>query len=152
MKTYKSPLPEISLKFTNTNHNKSKITKSTDAYKTLLALYDPDTIEYIETAIVLFLNRANNTIGWFKISNGGTACAIVDSKVLYATALKSGASAYILSHNHPSGNLYPSEPDIKLTNELNQIGKLLDLKMLDHLIITPEGFYSFADQGLLYLS
>lgn len=99
---------------------------------------------------MVFLNRANESLGWFKISSGGTACAIIDAKVLFATALQCGASAFILSHNHPSGNLTPSEPDIKLTRDLNQIGKLLTLNMLDHLIVAPEGFYSFADQGLLY--
>ena len=147
MKTYKAMLPEIKLRYENTDENKVKISSSKDAFQLLVKLYDDDTIEYTETVIVLFMNRANNTIGWFKLSTGCTSCAMVDSKVLFATALKCGASALILSHNHPSGFTHPSEPDRKLTSRVLECGKLLEISVLDHLIITKQNYYSFADDG-----
>ena len=149
MKIFKTMLPEIKLKYENKQENKIKISKSYDAYDLLMKLYDPDTIEYTETVIVLFMNRANNTLGWFKVSSGCTSCAIVDSKVLFATALKCGASSFILSHNHPSGAKYPSKEDTLLTQKILEGSKFLDVKLLDHLIITKEGYYSFADEGML---
>ena len=79
----------------------------------------------------------------------GWAVQVIDAKVLFYTALKCGASSTIISHNHPSGETIPSEQDIRLTNELVKIGKLLDLRLLDHLIITEHKHFSFADGGML---
>ncbi len=149
MKIFKTPLPEITLKYKVHHHQKVKIKASNDAYMLLLDIYNLDTINYIETAVVLFLNRANNTIGWMKISDGGMACTIIDAKVLFSTALQCGASSIIISHNHPSGETIPSDQDIRLTKDLVQIGKLLDLKLLDHLIVTEHKHFSFADGGML---
>ena len=84
-----------------------------------------------------------------KISEGGMACTIIDAKVLFSTALQCGASSIIISHNHPSGEIVPSEQDKILTKDLVQIGKLLDLKLLDHLIVTEHKHFSFADGGML---
>jgi DNA repair protein RadC len=149
MKQFKSALPEIKLKYQPTEYRKTKISRSEDAFTVLSQLYDTDTIEYFETSIALFLNRANNTIGWIQLSSGGMSCTIIDPKILFATALKCGASSMILSHNHPSGNLQPSTSDINLTKKVVEIGKLMEIPLLDHLIVTNEGFKSMADDGLL---
>ena len=98
---------------------------------------------------VLFLNQANRVIGFFNVSKGGKASTIVDAKVVFAAALKSNCVSVVLGHNHPSYSLTPSLQDIALTKKLVAGAKLLDLKILDHLIITPVDYYSFADEGKL---
>ena len=96
---------------------------------------------------ILYLNRANEVIGKEQLSAGGTAGTVVDLKIFFKKALDARASSVIAAHNHPSGNLQPSEADIALTQRLYQSGKLLDLPLLDHLIISERGYYSFADEG-----
>jgi DNA repair protein RadC len=151
MKVEKSKeMPEIRLKYVSTTAEKTIIRWSEDAYKVLLSLFNPDTIEYMEEAVVLFLTKANNTIGWARISSGGTSSTIIDPKVVFTMALNCGASYFILGHNHPSGKLEPSNEDMSITKELRMAGKLLRLDLIDHLIVTPQGFYSFADKGALY--
>lgn len=149
MKQFKTKLPEIQLSYRRGTETIVKIKSAEDAYKVFRTRYDEHTIDYIECSFVLFLNRANNTIGWMKLSQGGTCTTIMDPKVLFVTALKCGASAVIISHNHPSGELVPSEQDKVVTKKIKDIGQLLDIKVLDHLIITSEGFYSFANEGLM---
>ena len=147
MKEFKTRLPELTLNYRTTTHPKTKITCSEDAFKTLQRVYDNDTIDYLESVVVLFLNRANNTIGWMKLSQGGQSGCVVDGKVLFAAALQCGANGIIVSHNHPSGELQPSESDNKLTARIVEIGKYLDLPVLDHLIVSRYNYYSFADEG-----
>jgi DNA repair protein RadC len=101
MVTYKSSMPEITLKYKSGNYNKIKIIKSNDAYEFFLHIFNADTIEYLEEAIVLLLNRHNNTIGFVKLSTGRTVGTVVDTKVLFSIALQAGAHAIILAHNHP---------------------------------------------------
>lgn len=98
---------------------------------------------------VLLLNRANRVIGREQISSGGTAGTVVDSKMVFRKALEYRASSIILSHNHPSGQLQPSQADIDLTRKLKEGGALLDIHILDHLIVGERSFYSFADEGVL---
>lgn len=124
-----------------------KICSSQDAHNYLFEVWDADTIEFREEFVFLMLNRANRVIGWHKLSIGGTGGTVVDPKCLFSIALKGRASAIILAHNHPSGTLKPSRPDIELTQKIQKIGDLLDLKVLDHLIITNSGYYSLADNG-----
>jgi DNA repair protein RadC len=149
MKELKSLMPQLKLKYVTTDQKKVKIQSSDDAYQVLKKFYDPDTIEYQESSVALFMNRANNTIGWMQISTGGMSGTVIDSKILFATALKCGASAIILSHNHPSGQLKASSSDLILTKKIAKIGKLLDLQLLDHLIITTRNYFSMADEGLI---
>jgi len=149
MKTYKTPLPEITLKYKSGDQKKVKISKSQDAYSVFKELFDQDTLELTESFIVLFLNRANNTIGWIKVSQGGISGTIVDIKLIFATALKCAASAMILAHNHPSGNKKASEQDIRMTNRLKESGKIFDIQILDHLIITEKEYLSMSDEGLI---
>jgi DNA repair protein RadC len=149
MKTYKTPLPEITLKYKSGDQKKVKISKSQDAYLVMKELFDQDTLELTESFIVLFLNRANNTIGWIKVSQGGIAGTVVDIKLIFATALKCAASAMILAHNHPSGNKNPSEADISMTKRLKEGGNIFEIQILDHLIVTEKEYLSMSDEGLI---
>ena len=97
----------------------------------------------------VFLNRTNKALGVSFISKGGMAETVMDVKIILQTALKTHASGIILSHNHPSGNLHPSEADKRITSKIKEACKLLDLNLLDHIIITEEHYYIFADEGLI---
>ena len=142
-------MPEITLKYKTGNYKKTKIRTSLDAFQVLLELYDEDTVDYRETAFVLFLNKANNTIGWMKISEGGTTATVIDPKMIFATALKCNASGIILSHNHPSGQLRASDEHRNMTSRLVGIGHMLGIEVLDHVIVCRSGYYSMSDEGLL---
>ena len=98
---------------------------------------------------ILLLNRGNRIIGRKKISSGGVSGTVVDAKLIFRRALEGGASSVMLFHNHPSGGLKPSQADLSLTRKLKQAGEVLDTQVLDHLIISERGYYSFADEGVL---
>lgn len=107
-------------------------------------------MELLEEFVVLFLNKANKVTGLFRVSRGGTCGTVVDIKIVFAAAIKALASGIILAHNHPSGNVQPSQADSDLTRKCRDAGKVLDIAVLDHLILSPEGgYYSFADEGML---
>lgn len=125
-----------------------KISSSIDAANLLRSIWS-DNLEYREEFNVLLLNRANRVMGWFNVSLGGTTATVVDPKVIFSVTLKCNAHGIILSHNHPSGNLKPSESDISLTKKLQSGGGLLEIQILDHIILTSESYYSFADDGIL---
>ncbi len=96
---------------------------------------------------VLLLNRANTIIGKEQISKGGLTGTVADPRLIFRSAIDRRAAAIVVCHNHPSGNLSPSEQDIRLTKNLVEAGKVLEIPVLDHIIITQHGFYSFADEG-----
>lgn len=98
---------------------------------------------------ILLLNRANRITSKQLISKGGQAGTVADPKIIFNTALQNHASSVILAHNHPSGNLKPSQADIDLTRKLRSAGAFLDIPVLDHLIVTESGFFSFTDEGML---
>ncbi len=98
---------------------------------------------------VLLLNRANHVIRPVQISTGGVAGTVADPKLIFKYALEYLASGLILAHNHPSGNLQPSQADKDLTRKLKEAGRLLDIPVLDHLIISDQKYFSFMDEGLL---
>lgn len=123
-----------------------EISTSDEVYN-LFKKYWSEQMSYREEFVILLLNRANRVIGFTKISEGGTAGTIVDPKMVFQAALKSNATSIILGHNHPSGNLKPSQADLNITQKLVNAGKFLDLNILDHLILTEKGYYSFADSG-----
>lgn len=125
-----------------------KISNSKDCYEILAGICQ-DQIDYCETFFVVLLTRANTILGVSKVSIGGISSCIVDPKKVMQLALKSNSSSIILAHNHPSGNTRPSEADIQLTRKLKAGADLFDISIIDHLIITSEGFFSFADEGLL---
>ncbi|MEO0310693.1 MAG: hypothetical protein RIQ89_350 [Bacteroidota bacterium] len=125
---------------------KNKITTSNDAYEVVHPVLSD---LHHEEFFVVLLNRANHVLAIEQISKGGFNATIVDSRILFKYALDHKAVAMILAHNHPSGNLNPSEEDKKLTAKLQQGAKLLDLNILDHIIIGHQQYYSFADNGLM---
>jgi DNA repair protein RadC len=126
-----------------------KISQSADAYVLFLQHWDDNKLELQEQFKVMFLNKAHRVLGICEISTGGISGTVADPKLIFSAALKANCSYILLAHNHPSGNLSPSRQDEELTRKLKQAGQFLDLPVLDHLIITNEGFLSFADQGLL---
>ncbi len=98
---------------------------------------------------ILMLNRSNRVVSRECISTGGVSGTVVDAKIVFRKALAVLASSIILCHNHPSGNLKPSQADISLTKKLKRAGENLDISVLDHLIVSERGFYSFADEGMM---
>jgi len=141
-------LEKISLKKDPTNFERVKITCSGDSANYIRQFYSDD-IEIFESFFILLLNRQNKTIGYAKISQGGVAGTIVDAKIVLKYIVDTLASAVILCHNHPSGNLTPSTQDLDLTRKISEAAKLVDSQVLDHIILTPDSFYSFADNGLI---
>ncbi|MFN8166698.1 MAG: DNA repair protein RadC [Bacteroidia bacterium] len=125
---------------------KQKITSSSDAAEIFQPLLG-DLLH--EEFWVLFLNRANLVLNKQQISTGGMSGTVADPRIIFKAALDQKAVSIILCHNHPSGNLQPSQSDIQLTKNLFEAGKVLEIMVLDHLIVTQGGFYSFADEGLL---
>lgn len=123
-----------------------KITSSRDIYELMKPeLYD----EVVEHFYLILLTRSNLVIKKQLISQGGTTGTVVDAKMVFKTALEHLAQSIILVHNHPSGNLTPSEQDRRLTERLVRAGKELDLPVIDHLIFADRGYFSFADEGIL---
>jgi DNA repair protein RadC len=148
-KTFKVAEVEISYKPDYKVSERPQISSSNDAYQILVQQWHLGRIELLEEFKILLLNRRNRVLGIMNISQGGLSGTVADPKVIFVAALKCCASGIILCHNHPSGELDPSREDIALTNRLKAGGNLLDLKILDHLIITRGNFYSFADEGLI---
>lgn len=125
---------------------KPKITCSEDAY---LAI-KPELLDVNhEEFWTLLLNRSNTVIKKQLISSGGVAGTVADPKIIFKSALEELACSIILVHNHPSGNLKPSQADINLTKKLKEAGHLLEIPVLDHLIFTDNGYFSFADENML---
>jgi len=110
-------------------------------------VFNPETIEFRESFKLVLLNGANKILGFSTISDGGLNSTIADVRMIMQAALLSNASAMIIAHNHPSGQLHPSEEDKFLTNKIKSASDVLNIKLLDHVIVTSEGYYSFADEG-----
>jgi len=147
---YKKTIPEITLKYKAGDIKKVYVKSSMDAAGYLRQMFDEDTLEVNETSVVVFFNRANVSMGWMKVSQGGISGTVVDVRLILAAALKCCASGLILAHNHPSGNTKPSDSDVRLTQKIKEAGTLMDIQLLDHLILTESGdYYSFADEGML---
>jgi DNA repair protein RadC len=126
-----------------------KISTSKDAYNILLENWDDSKIEFVEQFKLMLLNRANKVLGILEVSTGGVSGTVADPKVIFVAALKGNASGIIVAHNHPSGNLAASQADIDLTRKLKEAGKFLEIQVLDHVIVTTEKYFSFADEGLM---
>lgn len=122
------------------------ISQSADAYHILEPFFSDLPHEEF---YVIYLNQANFVQAVEKISSGGISGTVVDGKLIYKRALQLNASSIILSHNHPSGNLKPSEADKNITRRLGEFGKLIDIQVLDHLIVSDNGYFSFSDHQLL---
>ncbi|MCE7056292.1 JAB domain-containing protein [Algoriphagus sp. AGSA1] len=126
-----------------------RVASSRQVHEVFAKVWDQERIGFVEDFKVMLLSRANRVLGIVTISSGGTAGTVVDVKLVYAAAIKANASSVILAHNHPSGNLMPSEQDKRLTQRIKEAGKILDIPVLDHLILAEEGYYSFVDYGEL---
>ena len=125
-----------------------KICCSKDVYNLVFPTWRED-IEFRESFKILLLSRANRILGISNLFTGGLSGVVVDPKLVFQTALKSNASSIILMHNHPSGILVASDADLKITNKIVEIGKLLDMPILDHIIFTGESYFSMADNGII---
>ncbi len=126
-----------------------KITTSVDAYEILQKIWNRDKIELVEEFKVLLLNRSNKVLGVLDASSGGITGTVADPRIILTAAIKANAVGIVLSHNHPSGSVKPSRADEELTVKIREAARFLDMTVLDHIIITSEGYYSFADEGLL---
>ncbi len=124
-----------------------QITTSSDAYEILKQSWDENKIEFVEQFKILFLNRANKVLALYEVSTGGITGTVVDIRLIFAAALKINATSIVLAHNHPSSNTKPSVADLQLTLKVKEAGKFLDIKVLDHIIVTVENYFSFADEG-----
>lgn len=139
--SYKSKVPAS---------QRPKITCSRDAYKLFNDSWDQNTIEHAEEFKILLMNRSNSVLGILPISKGGISGTVTDVRIILQAAIKANASGLIVAHNHPSGNLNPSESDTKITRKIKDAGAIMDIQLLDHLILTTEDqYYSFADNGIL---
>jgi len=146
MKTYKTTVPELSLRYTKTDFPKAKIGNSKDSADFIRQFYCDD-INIYESFFVLLLTRSNTTKGFAKISQGGTCGTVVDVKIIAKYAVDCLASACVIAHNHPSGNVNPSDSDIKISKKIKEAMALLDIAVLDSVILTEESYYSLADNG-----
>ena len=148
----KTTVNEISIKYLG-NFKISqapKITSSHSAANLLFDSWNKDQIGLYECFKVMLLNNANRVKGVFELSSGGITGTLVDTRILFAVVLKSLTVNLILCHNHPSGTLIPSEADKRLTQKIANAAAYFDIKVLDHLILSPDGsYFSFADDGML---
>jgi len=122
---------------------------SKDIYQILTQVWDENKIDMLEEFKVLFLNRGNRVIGVYNASSGGITGTVADPRLILAAAIKSLAVCIILAHNHPSGNLKPSRADEELTCKIKEAAKYHDIRVIEHIIVTSESYYSFADEGLI---
>lgn len=142
-----SIVAEIQISYKPAISDKPIIKSALDAYTIMRKYFNPDTIAYKEQLVIMYLNSAGRVIGVYGLSEGGTKFTIADIKIVFAIALNTASASFIIAHNHPSGNLKPSQADIELTNRLREATRLMDIKLLDHLIISPFGneFFSFEN-------
>ncbi|HBY68318.1 MAG TPA: hypothetical protein DEG69_11510 [Flavobacteriaceae bacterium] len=126
--------------------NRKKITSSQSVFELMQPIIGE--LPHEEFWIV-YLNNSNKVLQTSQLSKGGITGTLVDVRLAFKNALQLGAVAIILAHNHPSGTLKPSQPDIKLTQKLKTAGESLDIKVLDHLIITEKAYFSFADESMM---
>lgn len=122
------------------------ITCSSSAYEVFKTCFDKETISLYEEFYVMYVNRGGKVIGVRLLNRGTASNTNVNLRLLFAIAVTSNAASVILAHNHPSGNQYPSNLDIQLTKKIIEQGELMDIKVLDHLIITVDGYYSLSDE------
>lgn len=153
METTKQAVTEITVAYLNKQKasERPSVTTSSDVAIHILEGYNMETIGLQEQFVVMYLNRSNKILGIYRTSIGGITETVCDIRIILSVALKIAATGVILSHNHPSGNLKPSWADEELTRKLKEAAKIMDIKLLDHLILDPSGtqYYSFADEGLL---
>ncbi len=139
-------IAEVQITYAPTKRKRVQIQCSKDAEKCFRSFWN-EHISYKESMYILLLNRANYVLGYNLLSMGGTSSTVVDLKVLFQLLVKSNAHAFILAHNHPSGNLKASVEDIRLTKKVKEAAELFDVKLLDQLILKSTSCLSMADEG-----
>jgi DNA repair protein RadC len=146
---YSGNLPELKLQYKPSEFICKQLKNSKDSRDVFVRLFE-DSVNIYESMFAIYLNRANKTIGFVRISQGGLSGTVIDSRVILKYAIESLATGVIICHNHPSGNHLPSETDKRITEKLKQACNTLDINLLDHIIITStDAYYSFADNGLI---
>ena len=141
-------IKKYELKKNATKFDRVKITNSKDAADFIRKFYLDD-IGIFESFFILLLDHSNTTIGYAKISQGGVASTVVDSRIVAKYAIESLSTAVILAHNHPSGNLNASQADINLTTKIKAGLALFDIQVMDHIILTEDAYTSMADANLM---
>jgi len=154
------PIPQIDIKISSVYEfdftYKAKINlkeipptnKSEDVFNLLLLLWS-EKIDFIEESLILFLNIENRITAYYWLSKGSQRSTIVDNLIILQATMIANATGFILSHNHPGGNTYPSKADIQLTEQLKEASTLIGIRFIDHIILTKHEYYSFLDSGLL---
>jgi len=140
---------EIKLSYSRKGNCERSISSSADAVDVFREHFDAEEMDYGESFFALYLNQANKVLGIKKISECGISSTLVDVRIIMQAALLCNASGIIVSHNHPSGNLKPSSADLKMTAEIKEAAKILKMSLLDHVILTSESHFSFADDGII---
>lgn len=148
MKT-NAKVAELFVSYSANIMSEQKISNSRESYSLIINHWNLDIIEMLEEVKILLLNRSNKVLGIYDLSKGGISSSIIDIKIILSIALKTLTSGIIIVHNHPSGNLSPSKADIDITEKLKSACKIMDIMLLDHLILSKEDYFSFADKGLL---
>jgi DNA repair protein RadC len=150
MKLQKNEITEIEISYKPTISDNPIINSPTDGYNIVLPFFPESTIALQEKFVVIYLNRGNRVLGVYELSIGGISGTVADPKLIIGVALKIAASGIILCHNHPSGNLQPSSSDRQLTDKIRSACVFFDLKLIDHLILSPnQTFISFSDEGII---
>lgn len=139
---------EYRLKKIASDFDSIKLCSSGDCAKYMRQFFSDD-LEIYESFFLVLLNRQNNVIGWVKISQGGVSGTVCDPVLIAKYAINSLAAGVILCHNHPSGNLQPSNADNEMTRKVSQGLALFGIKVVDHIILTADSYYSYADEGNL---
>lgn len=142
-------LTEILISYKNKNQDAVKVSSSVDVYNFILNHWDDDTLDIQENVKMLLLNSSNTILGVYDVSKGGINSTVIDLRLVLSVALKCLASSIILVHNHPSGNINPSEQDREFTKKIKSACKFLEIQLFDHIIITRHDYFSFADNGYI---
>lgn len=137
-----------SIKKNQSEFPRQKISSSKDAEQFIRQFYGDD-LQVYESFFLLLLNQANETVGYAKISQGGIAGTVVDVKIIAKYVVDTLSQAVVLAHNHPSGNIRPSQADENITTRIKATLNLFDCKVLDHIILTADNYFSFQDNGLI---
>lgn len=143
-------VPEIKVRYNRGRKFLGKISGSSDVAAFLHKTYGRGQIQMQERFVVLYLNPNLEILGYYKHTVGTINEVLIDMRIVFATALASLSVGIIIAHNHPSGNPKPSEIDKKVTKQFVEAGKLLEIRIVDHLILTKDSYFSFADAGLLH--
>lgn len=148
LKSFKIAEIEVQYKTNIKPSERVKITSSKDAAEAFRSVWCRP-LELKEIFYAMYLNRANKVLGVLLISEGGISGTVVDVRSIFSAALKANSSSILLAHNHPSGNRSPSESDLRITTKVKSAGELLDIQVLDHVILLPDGYTSLADDGYM---